>query len=192
MMHQHDDVGTGVPGSLPTPHADRAALDRRQLLTRAGVAGGVLVWTAPTIDSFLSAAAAQGTADDPTATTNIWKWNNNPPTTDAVCSGAAAGNANRGSVVFTRVNSTNTLEMVITITSGPTIPTREVVALQSDAAGNCLAQTVAVPPTFGAPNNTPATFTVDIVAGATHFALVLLETGGGGTDTYTTTRVNLV
>jgi len=175
-----------------TPNGGPASISRRRLLAQAGAAGGLL-WVAPAIDSSFSAASAQGSLPDPdpVVTTTVWKWNATPPSEATICSGANAGNANFGSAVFTRIRSTGTIQVVITITNGPSISTRQVLILQSDSNGNCLAQTASTPATFGAANNTPATFTAPITPGATHFALALLRSGGGGVDTYTTVRINL-
>ena len=46
---------------------------------------------------------------------------------------------------------------------------------------------------YDSPNGVDVTLgPVDVIAGSTFFSVIMLQTAGGGTDTYSTTRVNIV
>ena len=177
----------------PALDANRAHRpDRRRLLAKAAAAG-TIIWAAPSIMRVAPAQAASSVAL--TGTSSLWKWSQASPLAADVCTTGPSGNANRGSVVFT-LNCPAlpvTIGATITVVSGPSLSganARSVSMLQSNAAGTCLAQTVIG--TYNSANNTAVTLTaIPIVAGATRFAIIMVETGGGGTDTYTTNRVAL-
>jgi hypothetical protein len=178
------EVGAGI---------DERKTSRHRLLKQAGLVGGA-VWVAPIISSLNTpAAATSGTA----SAAGLWKTNSTPPLIGAICDGTAGtASANRGTVVFRRTeHPTPTIAVDITVTSGPALngngscapvtgTARQVIITQSDAAGNCLSQAVAG--CFTAPNNTLITFSAPIVSGAVNFAVALVVSGGGGTDTYWT------
>ena len=178
----------------PALDANRAHRpDRRRLLAKAAAAG-TIIWAAPSIMGVAPAQAASSVAL--TGTSSLWKWNQSPPTASVVCSTGPVGNASRGSVVFT-LNCPAlpvTIAATITVVSGPSLNganARNVSMLQSNDAGTCLSQTVIG--TYNSANNIAVTLpAISIVAGATNFALIMVETGGGGTDTYTTNRIRLV
>jgi len=128
------------------------------------------------------------------ATSALWKWNSNPPTAADVCSNGPTGNSSRGSVTFTRTCSASpTISVTITVTSGPALSgtnARDVYILQSNTTGGCLQQTLAG--VYNSANGIGITIgPTPIISGATFFSVTMLQSGGGGTDTYTTNRVNL-
>jgi hypothetical protein len=171
---------------------DERLTSRRRLLKQAGLVGGA-IWVAPIISSLNTPAAAQS---GQSATVALWKTNNAPPASGAICDGTASiGTVNRGTVVFRRTeHPTPTISVDITVTSGPAIngngscglggTARQLSILQSNATGTCLSQAVAG--CFTAPNGTLITFSAPIVAGAVNFAIALDVSGGGGTSTYWT------
>ena len=180
--------------SKPALDSNRAHRpDRRRLLAKAAAAG-TIIWAAPSI---LGVSPAQAASSVPlTGTSGLWKWNQNPPTIAAVCSTGPVGSANRGEVVFT-LNCPGlpvTITATIKVVSGPALNganARTVSILQSNDAGACLAQVVVG--TYNSANGIVVQMgSTPIVAGATTFSLIMVETAGGGTDTYTTNRIRLV
>jgi len=176
---------------------DEGTTSRRRLLKQAGLAAGV-VWVAPIVTTLNTpAAAASGTS-----TVGLWKGNAQIRPLATICDGSVgSGTANnRGTIVFRRKeNPTPTMFVDISIANGPaltgtcnpTVPNaRDVYILQADINGNCLSQTLAG--CFNGANGTFFTFSAPITAGAVNFAVALLQSGGGGTDTYwTNPLVNL-
>ena len=173
-------------------HAARK-MGRRKVLTQAAAAGAI-VWVAPTVIGVSPAAAAGSTPVVKTGTSSLWKWNSSPPNATTTCTTGTSGNANRGSVEFqlTCSSTPQTVSASIIVTSGPALSggnQRSVTLLQSNSSG-CLSQTTVG--TFNSANNVTVQMgSATLTAGATHFSLIMLQTGGGGTDTYTTNRVAL-
>jgi hypothetical protein len=167
--------------------------ERRHLLRRAAALGGA-IWAAPAITR-IGPAAAQASASTISGNSAVWKWNAASPSADTVCSSGTAGNANRGTASFSVVcTNPPSVSVTITINNGPALTganARQISILQSNDGGNCLAQ-VGVG-TYNSPNGVAVTFgPTPVVAGTTHFSMIMVQSGGGGTDTYTTTRVRLV
>lgn len=191
----------------PSPTSDGTGIDRplfggngatrRKFL--AGAAAGTAVWAAPAIIKVSNAQAQASNLVTMTATSSLWKFNANPPTVAQVCATAPSGNANRGNVQFVIKCAPlpRTVTVTITINNGPALSganAREVRLLQSvgtNASGTCLDNSVIG--TYNSANGVPVTLgPIPLVAGATHFSLAMLQTGGGGTDIYTTNRVNII
>jgi len=122
-----------------------------------------------------------------------------------VCNGGGVGSASRGTVNFS-VNCTycpRTICITITVTSGPALTgdnARDVFVMESNASMNptCLNANSTLDVTnsigrFDSENNVPFTLgPIEVSSCATNFSVILLETAGGGTDTYTTGTVELV
>ena len=189
---------TSSPGS-PDNATDEASeagdLGRRQLLAK-GLVAGTIMWAAPMVVSVTPAHAAGSAASGPTATSPGWKWSAAPPSLATVCSTGPAGNANRGTASFFRncTPTPDTISLTITIVSGPGLTganARTVNILQSNSTGTCLSQTAVG--SFNSANNQAVTFgPIAVTAGATFFSMAMVQSGGGGTDTYTSQRVNLI
>jgi hypothetical protein len=162
----------------------------RRLLLKGAVAGAGALWLTPAIGSYVTpAAAASGTA-----TQSLQK---DPNGTLALrcgvgCDTNQCSNAGRGSVTFVRTAGTSpTISATITLSSGPDITGRTVYILQGNGAGGCVAQSLAPNAWAATPQNGPQTFTVPVASGATWFAVMIPQSGGGGTDIYTSYQVNL-
>jgi hypothetical protein len=164
---------------------------RRRLL-KGAVAGAGALWVAPTIDSFVSpAAAASGTA------TAALRKDANGGLLDRCISGCGGalgldlcGPVSRGDIVFTRTTgSPDEICASITLDSGPSTTGRSVYILQSDGT-DCLEQTL-VGTWAATPAQGPQVFCADIVPGATWFTIHSPQSGGGGTDIYSSDGVNL-
>jgi len=96
-----------------------------------------------------------------------------------------------------------TITITITVTSGPALEgdnARDVFVMEANPSmyPECLNPNASSDVTnsigrFDSPNNVPVILgPIEVSTCATHFSVVMLETGGGGTDTYTTGRVELV
>lgn len=178
-----------VSDETPTP-SGAPDTDRRALLKKAVVAGG-LFWTVPVIDSVLSPAAAVSG----TTIVGLFKTingNNLPdPALPALCTTGAVGNSGRGSVTFVRSESPATICATVTLSTGTSAVGRDVYILQSTSVG-CVGGTVtrvgvwAASPALG-----PQTFCAPIVSGATSFVIALQLSGGGGVDGWSSARANL-
>ena len=173
-----------------TDDFERSASRRR--LLKGAVAGAGALWVAPTIDSFVSpAAAASGTATaelrrDPVGTTTNRCLSG--------CGGALGldlcSPTGRGDITFTRtVGSPDQICASITLDSGPSIANRQVYILQSDGT-TCLAQTL-VGTWAATPADGPQVFCAPVASGATWFTIHSPESGGIGTARYTSDGVNL-
>lgn len=165
----------------PRQMAPSDPTDRRALLKKALVAGGVF-WAVPTIDSFVSVAAAVSGS----TTVGLFKTlngNNTPdPALSALCTTGAVGNSGRGSVVFTRSEGPPTICASVTLSTGTSAVGRAVYILQSSATA-CLGGSATQVGTWAAsPALGPQTFCAPIVAGATRFVIALQLSGGGGVD----------
>lgn len=135
----------------------------------------------------------------------MWKWSQNPPSDEEVCNGGGEGSATRGSINFS-VNCTycpRTICITITVTSGPELSgdnARDVFVMESNPSMSptCLNPNSSSDVTnsigrYDSPNGVPVTLgPIEVSSCATNFSVILLETGGGGTDTYTTGTVELV
>lgn len=154
------------------------------------MAGGA-IWAVPTIESFVTRAAAASGGGVTTANTTLQKSINGNSTPDpantVLCTTGSQGNAPRGTVVFTRDPIAGTICATIT-PAGPSHSGRNVFILQSDAT-TCLGGAATAAGVF--PATPTATFCAPLVAGATFFAVSLNLLGGGGTDGTTSLRVNL-
>lgn len=167
----------------------RATSSSRRTLLKGAVAGAGALWVAPTIDSFVSPAAAASTATQGTGT--LRKDPNGTLAARCVqgCNGNCS-NAGRGSVTYTRsAGGSATICVSITLASGPDITGRQVYILQSNGT-TCLAQTL-VGTWAATPANGPQQFCTSVVSGATWFSVHMPISGGGGTDIYTSDAVNL-
>jgi hypothetical protein len=164
----------------------------RRLLLKGAVAGAGALWLAPAIESYVSPAAAVSG----TATQSLQK---DPNGTLAArcgtgCDSNQCSNAGRGSVTFVRTaGATPTISATITLSSGPDITGRSIYILQGNGSptGTCIAQSLAPTVWAATPLNGPQTFTVPVASGATWFAVMIPQSGGGGTDIYTSYQVNL-
>ena len=171
----------GRPGA-PDPTS------RRALLRKAAAVGGLL-WAVPTIDSFVSVAAASSG----TTTATLFKTvsgNQNPPLTSVCTSGALTSNV-RGAAVWTRSEGPATICVTVTLSNGTSTTGRDVYILQS-STGGCLAGTVTPVGSWAAtPAAGPQTFCTPIVSGATRFVVALQLSGGAGNDSYASSKVIL-
>ena len=175
----------------PRPTSPSDPTDRRALLKKALVAGGVF-WAVPAIDSFVSVAAAVSGA----TTVHLFKTlngNNTPdPALSALCTVGAIGNSRRGSVVFTRSEGPATIRAAVTLSTGTSAVGRAVYILQSSAS-TCLGGSVTQVGTWAAsPALGPQTFSAPIVPGATRFVIALQLSGGGGVDGWSSLRAILL
>ncbi len=169
---------------------------RRKLLKMAGasMAGAGII----TVALASPAAAASGTV-----TTNLRKTVNQgttPPLGD-VCTLAATGNSIRGTAVWVRTESGSVTDSFGNTVTGPAICVtcqmttgtkangREIYILQSNA-GTCTGGTATIRatwpgnPTSGAADRGPYTICAPILTGATAFVVAFQESGGGGSDTF--------
>jgi hypothetical protein len=188
------------PHHAPSTAEDPRGIDRRAAMKAAlGGAATAAVLAAPRVEGFrlvpdyaaaATATAGGGLQKDPngtlanrctTASTIGCTYAGGPPN--------GCSNAGRGSVSFTRTDSTNTISVTITLDSGPDITGRDIYILQSNGT-SCLATTY-VGDWLASPANGPQTFTATIVSGARLFAVHMPVSGGGGTDIYTSFQVNL-
>ncbi len=177
---------------------ERQTNTRRDLLKKAIVAGGAF-WAVPTIDSFVTPAAAGGSGTVTMATTTLNKWtngNNAQPSLTALCGNGSIANAPRGSVTFTRTSLTNTISATVTLSTGTNITGRFVTILQSTCSANNVAGTCVNTPVvdqgplaprwLATPAQGPQIFTAQILPGATCFVFLLSVSGGGGNEDYAT------
>lgn len=178
---------------MSDPPTSPELLQRRDLLKKAAVAGGVL-WTLPTIDSFLSvAAAASGTLTNVPLVKSL-NGNNIPdPPLSTTCTQGGIGNSRRGTVVWTRSESLGTICATITLSTGTSAVGREVFILQSATSG-CIGGTATRAGIWqGAPANPlgPQTFCMPLLSGATTFVVALQLSGGGGVDGWSSVPATL-
>ena len=172
----------------PTPTHPSEPTDRRALLKKALVAGGVF-WAVPAIDSFVSVAAAVSGAT--TVLLRKTVSGSADPALSAICLVGGVHTV-RGSVVFTRSEAPSRICASVTVTSGPSVVGRQVFLLQSSSSA-CVGGTVTPVGTWAAsPAGGPQTFCAPIVAGATRFVVALQLSGGGGTDSYSSVRAILL
>jgi hypothetical protein len=176
----------------PPTHTDASepTTDRRALLKKAVVAGG-LFWTMPAIDSVLSpAAAASGTT-----TVGVFKTingNNFPdPPLATLCTVGAVGNSGRGSATFVRSESPATICVTVTLSTGTSAVGRDVYILQSSSVGCVGGSATRVGVWAASPALGPQTFCAPVDSGAAWFVVALQLSGGGGVDGWSSTRANL-
>jgi hypothetical protein len=160
------------------------AMQRRALLKKAAAAGAV-VWVAPVIDSFVSVAASQS-GPVRTITVPIVKTvnGNTDPPLSTLCTVGGAGNAERGTAVFTRTDSPDIISVTITLSTGtPSAVGRQVFILQS-SANVCNGGTLTEVGTWAGGTSAlgPQTFSTPILSGTTAFVVALQLVGGGGND----------
>jgi hypothetical protein len=101
---------TGAP-----PGADRtttAGIDRRQLIKRAAIAGGVVAWTAPTIQALGSNVAWAGKAKKSTGGTVVVCENKAKPTDVTYAWNGLAACGPAGTVVYITVTGTGALQSI--------------------------------------------------------------------------------
>lgn len=169
---------------------------RRKLLKMAGVsmAGAGII----SVALASPAAAASGTV-----TTNLRKTVNEgvTPPLGSVCTLAATGNSVRGTAVWVRTESGSVTDSFGNTVTGPAICVtcemttgtkangRVIYILQSNG-GTCVGGT-STPlatwpgnPTSGAADRGPYTICAPILTGATAFVVAFQESGGGGSDTF--------
>lgn len=166
------------------------SIQRRNLLKKAAAAGGV-IWAVPTIDSFLSvAAAASGTVTVPLR--KSLNGNNTPdPALSVLCTTGGIGNSVRGSTVWVRSEGPATICVTITMTTGTSAEGRTVFILQAGADG-CIGGTATPVGTWAtSPAGGPQTYCAPIEAGATLFVVALTFSGGGGVDGWSSEVVAL-
>lgn len=164
------------------PAADNARSSRRAVLKGVGLGAGA-IWVAPTIDSFLTPAAATSG----TATASFFKSGSGStnPLLSALCQTGALSTAQRGTAVFVRTeNPTPQICVTLTMSTGSTATGREIYILQSTSAGACVSpsDTVLVGTWAASPAGGPQTFCAAILATATKFVAAQQLSGGGGND----------
>jgi hypothetical protein len=166
---------------MRVPPTSPESLQRRTLLKKAAVAGGAL-WTLPTVDSFLSvAAAASATVTVPLVKTLNGNSQPDPPLPE-LCTTGGTGNSVRGSAVWVRNEGPPRICVTITLSTGVTVVNRQVYILQSNGSG-CVGGTVTkVGDWSAAQPGGPQTFCTPILAGATSFVVALIFSGGLGVD----------
>ena len=122
-----------------------------------------------------------------------------------MCNGGGVGSASRGTVNFTVdcMECPRTITITITVINGPELSgdnARDVFVMEANASmvPTCLNPNSTLDVTnaigrFDSPNGVPLTLgPIDVSSCATNFSVILMETAGGGTDTYTTGTVELV
>jgi hypothetical protein len=174
---------------MPEQPTESTSGPSRRLLLKGAVAGAGALWLTPAVESYVTPAAAVSG----TATSSLQK---DPSGTLASrcgvgCDTGLCSPAGRGSAVFVRTaGATPTISVTLTLASGPDITGRSIYILQGDGT-NCVAQSLAPTVWAASPQNGPQTFTVNVAAGATWFAVMIPQSGGGGTDIYTSFQVHL-
>lgn len=173
-----------------------SSIDRRKFLQRAGVASAAAgtLWVAPSVvGSSAAFAAGSGTTTYPQM--EFYKYNNSQGTysQSTACSpgyvkSQLTGAAVRGGVDVTFTASTSNLCFTITLSSGPSIGTRIVYLLASNASG-CLA-TINTGPWGAGTASTYSTCAV-VPVGTTEVTVTAEESGGGGTAIYTMDHIVL-
>jgi hypothetical protein len=185
--------------------AGNQPVDRRKLIIGSGAAAAA-VWVAPSVLAFDGAAAASGGP----LTVTLWKASASPsavPDYASVCSGSAGIQTVRGSATFSRTENPGLLTITVVVGNpkingdGSCIAPNggRVIQVTQASETTCLSTDSPVSPAVtpscftAAPSGSQSTqtFTTPIANGARFFAIRLLQSGGGGTDSYWTQRVQL-
>lgn len=155
---------------------------RRNLLKAGGasLAGAAII----TVALPSPAAAASGSAT--VALVKDVNNNQNRPVL-TICSTGGQGNSVRGSCTFVRTETPALISVTITLTTGTSAVGRDVYIMQS-IGSSCVGGT-ATP--VGVWVAGPQTFVAPIVNSATRFVIAMLQSGGGGVDTWSSLPVVL-